>query len=251
MSFCYFSLCPHFILDQTSYRWSLPHNLSLRADQASDRSTQCGVVASPECVGLYLISWLGWSSPCLCANCCQLSVRFASDSNKQLLPLCSSGHVRAHTVSSPLQHDVVLQGNKNKSFSCPSFKSTLQVSSCYHCFTSLLETPTEDASLLTLEADAAGLVCINKEHQVRVNFQFVVSCLMWLWKNFVKSEKIMKSLSTYYCSIFKINKILSWNDLIKYANLCLVYKIIHDLAPPPLMAYINRRTNTDRITRGV
>lgn len=38
---------------------------------------------------------------------CWVSVWFASAGSQQLLPLCSSGHVRSHTVSSPLQHYVV------------------------------------------------------------------------------------------------------------------------------------------------
>ena len=32
--------------------------------------------------------------------------------------------------------------------------------------------------------------------------------------------------------------------------MCLVFKVTHDLAPPPLAEYINRRTGTDRVTRG-
>lgn len=53
-----------------------------------------------------------------------------------------------------------------------------------------------------------------------------------------------------HCAIFKKYQILSWDGVMKYANLYLMYKVIHDLVPLPLMAYMDRGTNADRITRG-
>lgn len=108
MSLLPLSSTPCFFWDQTRYRWS---SLGSRADQASEHSAQCGVAESPECIGVSLISWPGCSSPCLRVDCFQFSVWFASKSGEQLLPLCSRGHVRFHSISSPLQHDVVLQAN--------------------------------------------------------------------------------------------------------------------------------------------
>lgn len=43
-----------------------------------------------------------------------LSVGFASHGGEHLLSVCSSGHVRPHAVSSPLEHHAVLQGGKRK-----------------------------------------------------------------------------------------------------------------------------------------
>jgi len=43
--------------------------------------------------------------------------------------------------------------------------------------------------------------------------------------------------------------LLSWDNLIKYRNVCLVYKIMHCLAPPPLFGLINFKSNTNRVTR--
>lgn len=113
------SSTPCFFWDQRRYRWSLPASLGSRTDQASEHSAQCGVAESPECVGVSLISWLGCSSPCLRVDCFQLSVWFASESGEQLLPLCGRGHVRFHSISSPLQHDVVLQANRYKGYNLP------------------------------------------------------------------------------------------------------------------------------------
>lgn len=87
--------------------------------RSTEHSAQCGVAESPECVSVSLISWPGCSSPCLHVDCFQLSVWFASESGEQLLPLCSCGHVRFHSISSPLQHDAVLQANRYKGYNLP------------------------------------------------------------------------------------------------------------------------------------
>lgn len=57
------------------------------------------VLTPPQAEGQLLFPvcmWLG-----------SLLVWFASQWSKHLQPLCSSGHVRFHTISSPLHHDVV------------------------------------------------------------------------------------------------------------------------------------------------
>ena len=35
----------------------------------------------------------------------------------------------------------------------------------------------------------------------------------------------------------------------KYVNVCVVYKVTYNLAPSPLVADINRRKDTDHVTR--
>lgn len=55
----------------------------------------------------------------------------------------------------------------------------------------------------------------------------------------------------HHCHILKKQNLLSWDNLIKYANLCLVYKVLHNLAPPPLSGFVKQRAHTSQITRGV
>lgn len=57
-----------------------------------------------------------------------------------------------------------------------------------------------------------------------------------------------KPNSSHYCTILHKHKLLSWEDVIKYRNICLVFKILHGLAPPPLNSLINQRS-TVQITR--
>lgn len=86
------SLSFHFILQYTAvavpYRWergSLEHR------------TQCSV-----CITI-LCRPAGLPGVCLCSG----SVWLASHSSEHLQPLCSSGHIRFHTIFSPLHHYVV------------------------------------------------------------------------------------------------------------------------------------------------
>ena len=44
--------------------------------------------------------------------------------------------------------------------------------------------------------------------------------------------------------------LFSWENLIKYKNLCLVFKMIHGLAPPPLSGFIELKSASSRVTRG-
>lgn len=55
----------------------------------------------------------------------------------------------------------------------------------------------------------------------------------------------------HHCAILLKYNILSLENLIKFTNCCQVYKILHGMAPPPLCDFINLRTTTHRITRGV
>lgn len=51
----------------------------------------------------------------------------------------------------------------------------------------------------------------------------------------------------HHCSILKKFDLLSWENVIKYSDSILVYKIFHGLAPPPLKDFIKK--NTNRSTR--
>lgn len=44
--------------------------------------------------------------------------------------------------------------------------------------------------------------------------------------------------------------LLSWENMIKYVNVCLTYKIIYGLTSPPLNQLVNVRTTVYRSTRG-
>ena len=51
-----------------------------------------------------------------------------------------------------------------------------------------------------------------------------------------------KPNSSYYCTILHKHKLLSWEDVIKHRNICLLFKILHGFAPPPLNSLINQRS---------
>ncbi len=44
--------------------------------------------------------------------------------------------------------------------------------------------------------------------------------------------------------------LLSWENIIKYANVCLIYKMISGLSSPPLVQLVLIRTTDYRSTRG-
>lgn len=58
-----------------------------------------------------------------------------------------------------------------------------------------------------------------------------------------------KPNTQHHCLILQKYKLLSWENLIMYKNLCLLYKILHNTAPPPLHPYITQRSSTNRTTR--
>ncbi len=56
-----------------------------------------------------------------------------------------------------------------------------------------------------------------------------------------------KPKTHHHCNILKKYELLSWENIITYADSTLVYKILHGLAPPPLKEFI--KINTNRSTR--
>jgi len=58
-----------------------------------------------------------------------------------------------------------------------------------------------------------------------------------------------KPNSFHHCIILKNHKLLGWEDVIKYKNICLVHKIMHNATPAPLNSFIIQRHNNSQITR--
>ncbi len=58
-----------------------------------------------------------------------------------------------------------------------------------------------------------------------------------------------KSVHYHHCPILK-KYYLSWENMIKYENVCLMYKIIYGLSSPSLGQLVHIRTNDYRYTRG-
>ena len=58
-----------------------------------------------------------------------------------------------------------------------------------------------------------------------------------------------KPNSYHHCNCLRNHKLLSWDNLVKFTDACLVYKILHNLAPPPLSAFIKQKTTDDSRTR--
>ena len=58
-----------------------------------------------------------------------------------------------------------------------------------------------------------------------------------------------KPSSSHHCTILNNRKLLSWEDVIKYKNICLVVKILHNTAPPPLKSFIIQGNSSSQITR--
>jgi len=72
--------------------------------------------------------------------------------------------------------------------------------------------------------------------------------LQSLYKRTLKTLDKKKVLS-HHCPILKKYNLLSWDNLIKYVHVCLMYKIIHGLTSPPLKQFVTTRTGY-RLTRG-
>ncbi|XP_046707928.1 uncharacterized protein LOC124387560 [Silurus meridionalis] len=58
-----------------------------------------------------------------------------------------------------------------------------------------------------------------------------------------------KTLRYHHCAILQKHKFLSWENVIKYSNLCLLYKIIHGLSSLPLSQFVNIKNTTQLIQR--
>lgn len=59
-----------------------------------------------------------------------------------------------------------------------------------------------------------------------------------------------KEFSFHHCHILNKYNLFNWENLIKFKNVCLVYRIMHGLAPPPLADFIKSKSVENRITRG-
>ena len=57
-----------------------------------------------------------------------------------------------------------------------------------------------------------------------------------------------KPRSFHHCAILEKHGMLNLENLIHFKNVCVIYKVLHGTAPPPLATYI-RRLQTDRTTR--
>lgn len=47
-----------------------------------------------------------------------------------------------------------------------------------------------------------------------------------------------KTLSHHYCRILKKHRLLEFKNMINLKSACLLYKVLHSLAPPPLKEFI-------------
>ena len=54
----------------------------------------------------------------------------------------------------------------------------------------------------------------------------------------------------HHCLILKKYNLLSWENLMKHTNICLMYRIINGVAPPPLARFVETRSIAIRVTRG-
>ena len=59
-----------------------------------------------------------------------------------------------------------------------------------------------------------------------------------------------KPRTFHHCTILNKYRFLSWDNLIIFKNCCLMYKIRHSLAPPPLCSLISFRSSLTNVTRG-
>lgn len=70
-----------------------------------------------------------------------------------------------------------------------------------------------------------------------------------LYKHTIK-VLVQKPNSFHTCQILNTHRLLSWENLATYSNLCLVYKILLSTAPPPLKRFVMQRAGT-HVTRGI
>lgn len=66
-----------------------------------------------------------------------------------------------------------------------------------------------------------------------------------------KTLKVLdrKPINHHHCHVLKKYKLLSFENWIRFTNLCLMYKIQHELAPRVLNQFVNIVPNTHRSTR--
>lgn len=53
-----------------------------------------------------------------------------------------------------------------------------------------------------------------------------------------------KTLRYHHCTILQKHHLLSWENVIKYSNLCLIYKVLHGLSSLPLNQFVSIGDNT-------
>lgn len=58
-----------------------------------------------------------------------------------------------------------------------------------------------------------------------------------------------KTRHYHHCAILKKYNLLNWYSLHRFADLCLIYKVLHNMVPAPLGEFISQRNNTERVTR--
>ncbi len=80
-------------------------------------------------------------------------------------------------------------------------------------------------------------------------YSIVLKPLELLYKQALKILD-KKQFSFHYCHILNAYNLLSWENIINFKNVCLVYKIMHGLAPPPLVDFIKLKSIENRVTRG-
>lgn len=66
-----------------------------------------------------------------------------------------------------------------------------------------------------------------------------------------RAIKVMDKKPRHYhhCMILKKHNILNWDSFQRFADLCLFYKVLNNLAPPPLMEFICQKNSRERLTR--
>lgn len=49
----------------------------------------------------------------------------------------------------------------------------------------------------------------------------------------------------HHCSILQKHDLLSWRNMVKFSNLCLMSKILHGLLSPPLHQFVNKQQSEE------
>lgn len=53
----------------------------------------------------------------------------------------------------------------------------------------------------------------------------------------------------HHCAILKKYSLLNWDSFHRFADLCLIYRVLHNLAPAPLSEFVSQRNSSERLTR--
>ena len=106
---------------------------------------------------------------------------------------------------------------------------------------------------MSTEADTVNMNAMIEAHLTYclTSWSQAISSTLTPLESLYKQTMDKKPNSFHHCNILEKSHLLSWENLIKYANICLIYKIIHGLAPPPLSSFVRWRVNPNQVTRGV